>query len=133
MLEYVYKQGRYTFAFAHYQVSFGNLRGIVGGVAGGGGGKAKNCCRNFFNALLLNTGRQRPYTPPLEGVASNEVQPAQAQPSPRLAKNSPLDCFCPALQGRSLRGRLPLFSDKIPPAKSLLKKSNACYTIVVFS
>lgn len=40
--------------------------------------------------------------PPLEGVASNEVQPAQAQPSPRLAK-------------------------------SLLKKSNACYTIVVFS
>ena len=39
---------------------------------------------------------------PLEGVASNEVQPAQAQPSPRLAK-------------------------------SLLKISNACYTIVVFS
>ena len=33
-LENVYKQGRYTFAFAHYQVSFGNLRGIVGGVAG---------------------------------------------------------------------------------------------------
>ena len=25
-------------------------------------GKAKNCFRNFFNALLLNTGRQRPYT-----------------------------------------------------------------------
>lgn len=40
--------------------------------------------------------------PPLEEVASNEVEPAQAQPSPRLAK-------------------------------SLLKKSNACYTIVVFS
>ena len=39
--------------------------------------------------------------PPLEGVA----EPAQAQPSPRLAKNSPLDCFYPALQGRSLRGR----------------------------
>ena len=33
-LEYIYKQGRYTFAFAHYQVSFGNLRGITGGVAG---------------------------------------------------------------------------------------------------
>ena len=33
MLENVYKQGRYAFAFAHYQVSFGNLRGIVGGVA----------------------------------------------------------------------------------------------------
>ena len=27
-----------------------------------GGGKAKNCFRNFLNALLLNTGRQRPYT-----------------------------------------------------------------------
>ena len=27
---------------------------------------------------------------------------AQAQPSPRLAKNSPLDCFCPVSQGRSL-------------------------------
>lgn len=27
MLENVYKQGCYTFAFAHYQVSFGNLRG----------------------------------------------------------------------------------------------------------
>ena len=26
------------------------------------GGKAKNCSRNFFNALLFNTGRQRPYT-----------------------------------------------------------------------
>lgn len=67
ILENVYKQGCYTFAFAHYQVSFGNLRGITGGVVcvcgGGGGGKAKNCCRNFFNALLLNTGRQRPYTP----------------------------------------------------------------------
>ena len=25
--------------------------------------KAKNCFRNFLNALLLNTGRQRPYTP----------------------------------------------------------------------
>ena len=25
-------------------------------------GKAKNCSRNFFNALLSNTGRQRPYT-----------------------------------------------------------------------
>ena len=73
-LEYVYKQGRYTFAFAHYQVSFGNLRG-----------------------RRLSTRKK--------GVASNEVQPAQAQPSPRLAKNSPLDCFCPALQGRSLRGR----------------------------
>lgn len=36
MLENVYKQGRYTFAFAHYQVSFGNLRGITGGVVGGG-------------------------------------------------------------------------------------------------
>ena len=34
MLENVYKQGRYTFAFAHYQISFGNLRGITGGVAG---------------------------------------------------------------------------------------------------
>ena len=71
MLENVYKQGRYTFAFAHYQVSFGNLRGAA-------------------------------FEHPQEGVASNEVQPAQAQPSPRLAK-------------------------------SLLKKSNACYTIVVFS
>lgn len=36
MLENVYKQGRYTFAFAHYQVSFGNLWGITGGVVGGG-------------------------------------------------------------------------------------------------
>ena len=27
ILEHVYKQGCYTFAFAHYQVSFGNLRG----------------------------------------------------------------------------------------------------------
>ena len=36
MLENVYKQGRYTFAFAHYQVSFGNLRCIPGGVVGGG-------------------------------------------------------------------------------------------------
>ena len=35
-LENVYKQGRYTFSFAHYQVSFGNLRGVTGGVAGGG-------------------------------------------------------------------------------------------------
>jgi len=26
------------------------------------GGKAKNCLRNFFNALLLNTGCQQPYT-----------------------------------------------------------------------
>ena len=25
-------------------------------------GKAKNCFRNFFNALLLNTARQRAYT-----------------------------------------------------------------------
>ena len=25
-------------------------------------GKPKNCFRNFFNGLLLNTGRQRPYT-----------------------------------------------------------------------
>ena len=25
-------------------------------------GKAKNCFRNFLNALLYNTGRQRPYT-----------------------------------------------------------------------
>ena len=60
--------------------------------------------------------------PPLEGVASNKVQPAQAQPSPRLAKNSPLDCFCPALQGRSLRGRLPLLYDKIPPVKKFTQK-----------
>lgn len=40
ILENVYKQGCYTFAFAHYQVSFGNLRGITGGVVcvwGGGG------------------------------------------------------------------------------------------------
>ena len=29
MLENVYKQGCYTFAFAHYQVSFGNLRGAA--------------------------------------------------------------------------------------------------------
>ena len=29
------------------------------------GGRAKNCFRNFFNALLWNTGRQRPYTGPL--------------------------------------------------------------------
>lgn len=36
ILENVYKQGCYTFAFAHYQVSFGNLRGITGGVVGGG-------------------------------------------------------------------------------------------------
>ena len=71
MVENVYKRGRYTFAFAHYQVSFGNLRGAA-----------------------LHT--------PLEEVASNEVQPAQAQPSPRLAK-------------------------------SLLEKSNACYTNIVFS
>ena len=28
---------------------------------------------------------------------------------------------------------LPLLYDKIPPAKSLLKKSNACYTNIVFS
>ena len=26
-------------------------------------GKAKNCFRNFLNALLLNTARQRAYTP----------------------------------------------------------------------
>ena len=25
-------------------------------------GKAKNCFRNFFNALLFITGRQRPYS-----------------------------------------------------------------------
>ena len=37
--------------------------------------------------------------PPLEGVDSNEVEPAQAQPSPRLAKNSPQDCFSPANAG----------------------------------
>ena len=30
-LENIYKQGCYTFAFAHYQVSFGNLRGRCGG------------------------------------------------------------------------------------------------------
>ncbi len=30
---------------------------------------------------------------------SDEVQPAQAQPSPRLAKNSPPDCFYPANAG----------------------------------
>lgn len=43
ILENVYKQGCYTFAFAHYQVSFGNLRGITGGVVcvWGGGGEVR--------------------------------------------------------------------------------------------
>ena len=42
--------------------------------------------------------------PPLEGVDRNEVQPAQAQPSPRLAKNSPPDCFYPANAGPLPKG-----------------------------
>ena len=67
ILENVYKQGCYTFAFAHYQVSFGNLRGITGGVVcvgGGGGGKAKNCSPNFFNPRLLNPAGRGPSPPP---------------------------------------------------------------------
>ena len=35
MVENVYKRGRYTFAFAHYQVSFGNLRGASPARRGG--------------------------------------------------------------------------------------------------
>lgn len=42
--------------------------------------------------------------PPLEGVDRNEVEPAQAQPSPRLAKNSPQDCFSPANAGSLPKG-----------------------------
>ena len=54
-----------------------------------------------------NAGALRGRQPPLEGVASNAVRAAaQAQPSPRLAKNSPPDCFS-RFAGRSLRGRLP--------------------------
>ena len=64
------------------------------------------------------------FEPPLEGVADKQQSGEKR----------------PCLQGRFVerlaweRGEgLPLLFDKIPPAKSLLKKSNACYTIVVFS
>lgn len=98
-LENVYKQGRYTFAFAHYQVSFGNLRGIIGGVAG---------------------------VSPAEGVADKQQSGKKR----------------PCLQGRFVErlawkrgGDFPHHHlyDKNPPAKNLLKKSNACYTNIVFS
>ena len=62
--------------------------------------------------------------PPLKGVADKQQSGEKR----------------PCLQGRFVerlaweRGEgLPLLYDKISPAKSLLKKSNACYTIVVFS
>ena len=37
------------------------------------------------------------------GIRGRDLRSIAAR---RLAKNSPLDCFCPAVQGRSLRGRL---------------------------
>ena len=63
-------------------------------------------------------------SPPLEGVADKQQSGEKR----------------PCLQGRFVerlaweRGEgLPLLYDKIPPAKTLLKKSNACYTNIVFS
>ena len=59
------------------------------------------------------------FEPPLEGVADKQQSGEKR----------------PCLQGRFVeRGEgLPLLYDKITHTKSLLKKSNACYTIVVFS
>ena len=68
-LENVYKQGRYTFAFAHYQVSFGNLRGIIGGVAGVSparrGSPFASLTTEFPSETRDARGRLPPLLPPL--------------------------------------------------------------------
>ena len=78
-----------------------------------------------IDSLGMTAGGVTRAEPPLEGVAeattggAEEAGAAQAQPSPRLAKNSPLDCFCPVSQGRSLRGRLP------PPVIKISSKTGS--------
>ena len=73
--------------------------------------RAENCdviilgCTHFLNFTDVFEEACQPdirVVDSVDGVVRHALEvcePAQAQPSPRLAKNSPLDCFCPADAG----------------------------------